>query len=262
MEVRAEGADIRIVYSPLDSLKIAKENKDKKVVFFSAGFETTSPSTAATVSEAERMGIPNFYLYSVHKVVPPALEALLLSEDVRIDGFILPGHVSTIIGTSPYKFIPEKYLIPCAVTGFEANDILSGIAMLLKQMIEGKVSVEVEYKSVVKEEGNPKAIRFIDDFFEISDSYWRGIGMIPGSGLRLRDRWKHRDAEVVFDLEVPDIAEPKGCMCGLVLRGIKMPSECPLFAKVCNPDKPVGACMVSSEGSCAAYYRYRDVLES
>jgi hydrogenase expression/formation protein HypD len=261
MEVRAEGADIRIVYSPLDSLKIAKENKDKKVVFFSAGFETTSPSTAATVSEAERMGIPNFYLYSVHKVVPPALEALLLSEDVRIDGFILPGHVSTIIGTSPYKFIPEKYLIPCAVTGFEANDILSGIAMLLKQMIEGKVSVEVEYKSVVKEEGNPKAIRFIDDFFEISDSYWRGIGMIPGSGLRLRDRWKHRDAEVVFDLEVPDISEPKGCMCGLVLRGIKMPSECPLFAKVCNPDKPVGACMVSSEGSCAAYYRYRDVLE-
>jgi hydrogenase expression/formation protein HypD len=262
MEVRAEGADIRIVYSPLDSLKIAKENKDKKVVFFSAGFETTSPSTAATVSEAERMGIPNFYLYSVHKVVPPALEALLLSEDVRIDGFILPGHVSTIIGTSPYKFIPEKYLIPCAVTGFEANDILSGIAMLLKQMIEGKVSVEVEYKSVVKEEGNPKAIRFIDDFFEISDSYWRGIGMIPGSGLRLRDKWKHRNAEVVFDLEVPDIAEPKGCMCGLVLRGIKMPSECPLFAKVCNPDKPVGACMVSSEGSCAAYYRYRDVLES
>jgi hydrogenase expression/formation protein HypD len=262
MEVRAEGADIRIVYSPLDSLKIARENKDKKVVFFSAGFETTSPSTAATVSEAERMGIPNFYLYSVHKVVPPALEALLLSEDVRIDGFILPGHVSTIIGTSPYKFIPEKYLIPCAVTGFEANDILSGIAMLLKQMIEGKVSVEVEYKSVVKEEGNPKAIRFIDDFFEISDSYWRGIGMIPGSGLRLRDRWQHRNAEVVFDLEVPDIAEPKGCMCGLVLRGIKMPSECPLFAKVCNPDKPVGACMVSSEGSCAAYYRYRDILES
>jgi hydrogenase expression/formation protein HypD len=262
MDVRAEGADIRIVYSPLDSLKIARENKEKKVVFFSAGFETTAPSTAATVSEAERMGIPNFYLYSVHKVVPPALEALLLGEDVRIDGFILPGHVSTIIGTSPYKFIPEKYLIPCAVTGFEANDILSGIAMLLKQMIEGKVSVEVEYKSVVKEEGNPKAIRFIDDFFEISDSYWRGIGMIPGSGLRLRDKWKHRNAEVVFDLEVPDIAEPKGCMCGLVLRGIKMPSECPLFAKVCNPDKPVGACMVSSEGSCAAYYRYRDVLES
>ena len=261
MEVRAEGADIRIVYSPLDSLKIAKENPGKKVVFFSAGFETTAPSAAATVSEAERMGIPNFFLYSVHKVVPPALEALLLSDDVRIDGFILPGHVSTIIGTKPYRFISEKYSIPCAVTGFSANDILGGIAMLLKQTIEGKASVEVEYKTVVREEGNPKAVKFIEDVFEPCDSYWRGIGIIPGSGLKLRKSWKHRDAEAVFTLEVPDIAEPKGCMCGLVLRGVKMPSECPLFAKVCNPDKPVGACMVSSEGSCAAYYRYRGVLE-
>ncbi len=261
MEVRAEGADIRIVYSPLDSLKIAKENPGKKVVFFSAGFETTAPSAAATVSEAVRMGIPNFFLYSVHKVVPPALEALLLSDDVRIDGFILPGHVSTIIGTKPYRFISEKYSIPCAVTGFDANDILGGIAMLLKQTIEGKASVEVEYKTVVREEGNPKAVKFIEDVFEPCDSYWRGIGIIPGSGLKLRKSWKHRDAEAVFTLEVPDIAEPRGCMCGLVLRGVKLPSECPLFAKVCNPDKPVGACMVSSEGSCAAYYRYRGVLE-
>jgi hydrogenase expression/formation protein HypD len=262
MEVRAEGADIRIVYSPLDSLKIARENKDKKVVFFSAGFETTAPSAAATVSEAERMGIPNFYLYSVHKVVPPALEALLVAEDVRIDGFILPGHVSTIIGTRPYRFIPEKYSIPCAVTGFGAEDIFGGIAMLLKQIIEDKVSVEVEYKTVVKEQGNPKAVQFIEEIFEPCDSYWRGIGIIPGSGLRLRDKWAHRDVEKVYHLEVPEIAEPKGCMCGLVLRGVKMPSECPLFAKVCNPDKPVGACMVSSEGSCAAYYRYRALLES
>ncbi|MGO9379600.1 MAG: hydrogenase formation protein HypD [Dissulfurispiraceae bacterium] len=262
MEVRAEGADIRIVYSPLDSLKIARENLNKKVVFFSAGFETTAPSAAATVCEAERMGISNFYLYSVHKVVPPALEALLLSDDVRIDGFILPGHVSTIIGTKPYHFIAEKYSIPCAVTGFAANDILGGIAMLLKQTIEAKASVEVEYKTVVKEEGNPKAVKFIEDVFEPSDSYWRGIGMIPDSGLKLNKSWGHRDAERVFTLEVPDISEPKGCMCGLVLRGIKMPSECPLFAKVCNPDKPVGACMVSSEGSCAAYYRYLGVLES
>lgn len=262
MEVKAEGADIRIVYSPLDSLKIAKENPGKKIVFFSAGFETTAPSAAATVSEAERQGIPNFYLYSVHKVVPPALEALLLSDDVRIDGFILPGHVSTIIGTRPYKFIPEKYSIACAVTGFDANDILGGISMLLKQIIEGKASVEVEYKTVVKEEGNPRAVGFIEDVFEPSDSYWRGIGTIPGSGLKLKNKWGHRDAEKVFSLKVPEVSEPKGCMCGLVLRGIKMPSECPLFAKVCNPDKPVGACMVSSEGSCAAYYRYRDVLEN
>ena len=261
MEVRAEGSDIRIVYSPLDSLKIAKDNPGKKVVFFSAGFETTAPSAAATVSEAERMGIPNFFLYSVHKVVPPALEALLLSDDVRIDGFILPGHVSTIIGTKPYQLISEKYSIPCAVTGFGADDILGGIAMLLKQTIEGKASVEVEYKTVVKEEGNPKALKFIEDVFETADSYWRGIGTIPGSGLKLRSSWKHRDAEKIFTLEVPNISEPKGCMCGLVLRGVKIPSECPLFAKVCNPDKPVGACMVSSEGSCAAYYRYRGVLE-
>ncbi len=260
-EAKAEGADIRIVYSPLDSLKIAKENKDKKVVFFSAGFETTAPSAAATVSEADRQGIPNFYLFSVHKVVPPALEALLVGDGVRIDGFILPGHVSTIIGTKPYKFIPEKYNVPCAVTGFEARDILSGIAILLKQIMEGKASVEIEYKTVVKEEGNPKAMQFIDDIFEPADSNWRGIGVIPGSGLKLRDKWKHRDAEKVFSLDVPEIAEPRGCQCGLVLRGIKMPNECPLFAKICTPDKPVGACMVSSEGSCAAYYRYRAVLE-
>ncbi|HMK60317.1 MAG TPA: hydrogenase formation protein HypD [Dissulfurispiraceae bacterium] len=261
MEVKAEGADIRIVYSPLDSLKIARDNPSKKVVFFSAGFETTAPSAAATVSEAERVGIPNFYIYSVHKVVPPALEALLLSDDVRIDGFILPGHVSTIIGTKPYKFIPDRYSIPCAVTGFDANDIFGGIAMLLKQTLDRKALVEVEYKTVVKEEGNPKAVKFIEEIFEPADSYWRGIGVIQGSGLKLRKSWEHRDAEKVFDLAIPDASEPKGCMCGLVLRGIKMPSDCPLFAKACTPDKPVGACMVSSEGSCAAYYRYRDVLE-
>jgi hydrogenase expression/formation protein HypD len=261
MEARAEGADIRIVYSPLDSLKIAADNRNKKVVFFAAGFETTSPLTAATVSEAERLGIENFFLFSVHKVVPPAIDALLSSGEVRIDGFILPGHVSTIIGITPYRFITEKYSIPGVVTGFDANDILGGIALLLKQILAGRAAIEVEYKSVVKEEGNPKALAFIHEIFEPSDSFWRGIGVIPDSGLRLRDRWKHRDAERIFELQVPDIAEPEGCMCGLVLRGMKMPNECPLFAEVCTPDTPVGACMVSSEGSCAAFYRYRTVLE-
>jgi hydrogenase expression/formation protein HypD len=260
MDARAEGADIRIVYSPLDSLKIASDNRNKKVVFFAAGFETTSPLTAATVSEAARLGIENFYLFSSHKVVPPAIHALLASGEVRIDGFILPGHVSAIIGTEPYRFITDKYSIPCVVTGFEANDILGGIALLLRQILAGKAAVEVEYKSVVKEEGNPKALQFIHEIFEPSDSYWRGIGVIPDSGLRLRDRWKHRDAERVFELQVPDIAEPEGCMCGLVLRGMKTPDECPLFAECCTPDNPVGACMVSSEGSCAAFYRYRTVL--
>jgi len=261
MDARAEGADIRIVYSPLDSLKIASDNRNKKVVFFAAGFETTSPLTAATVSEAERLGIENFYLFSVHKVVPPAIHALLASGEVRIDGFILPGHVSAIIGTGPYRFITEKYSIPCVVTGFEPNDILGGIVLLLRQILAGKAAVEVEYKSVVKDEGNPKAVQFIHEIFEPCDSYWRGIGVIPDSGLRLRDRWKHRDAERVFELQVPDIAEPEGCMCGFVLRGMKTPDECPLFAEGCTPDNPVGACMVSSEGSCAAFYRYRAVLE-
>jgi hydrogenase expression/formation protein HypD len=259
---RAEGADIRIMYSPLDSLKVARDNRNKKVVFFAAGFETTSPLTAATVSEAERLGIDNFYLFSVHKVVPPAIHALLASGEVRIDGFILPGHVSTIIGTVPYRFITEKYAIPCAVTGFEANDILGGIVLLLKQILAGKAAVEVEYKSVVREEGNPKALQFIHEIFESSDSYWRGIGVIPGSGLSLRDRWKDRDAGRVFELQVPDIAEPAGCMCGLVLQGMKMPDECPLFAESCTPDNPVGACMVSAEGSCAAFYRFRAVPEA
>jgi hydrogenase expression/formation protein HypD len=196
----------------------------------------------------------------VHKVVPPAIDALLSSGEVKIEGFLLPGHVSTIIGTTPYQFIVDKYSIPCAVTGFGAEDILSGIALLLKQTIKGKAEIEVEYKSVVKPEGNPKAVEFINEVFEPGDSNWRGIGMIPGSGLRLRDKWKHRDAEKVFDLKVPDIPEPAGCMCGQVLKGIMLPNECPLFAEVCTPDKPVGACMVSSEGSCAAYYRYRPVL--
>jgi hydrogenase expression/formation protein HypD len=260
MDARAEGADVRIVYSPLDSLKIACENRDKKIVFFAAGFETTSPLTAATVTAAEQQEVPNFYLFSVHKTVPPAIDALLSSGEVKIDGFILPGHVSTIIGTKPYQFIADKYSIPCAVTGFGAEDILGGIALLLKQIIKDKAEIEVEYKSVVKAEGNPKAVEFIKGIFEPDDSYWRGIGMIPGSGLRLRDKWRHRDAEKVFDLKVPCLAEPASCMCGQVLKGIMMPDECPLFAGVCTPDKPVGACMVSSEGSCAAYYRFRTVF--
>ncbi|MDX9714190.1 MAG: hydrogenase formation protein HypD [Dissulfurispiraceae bacterium] len=257
-EIKAEGADIRIVYSPLDSLKIAKENPLKKVVFFGAGFETTTPAAAGTLAEADRLGIENFYLYSVHKVVPPALELLLQSDDVRIDGFILPGHVSTIIGTRPYNFIPQKYDIPCAVTGFDAPDILASIAMLMSQTVSGRASVEIQYKKVVNEIGNPNAVEYMKKYFEPVDAYWRGIGTLPGSGLRIRDEWRRRDAEVLFDLsEVPDYPEPKGCMCGLVLRGVKLPSECNLFAKACTPERPIGACMVSTEGSCAAYYKFR-----
>jgi hydrogenase expression/formation protein HypD len=260
-EEKPEGADIRVVYSPLDCLNIAKENGNKKVVFFSAGFETTTPSVAGTLFEAESQKIDNFYVYSVNKLVPPALDILLQSDDVNIDGFILPGHVSTIIGIHPYGFIAEKYKKPCVITGFKAEDILIGIAMLLKQVAEGRAAVEIQYKSVVTETGNQKAMEFINEFFEPCDSYWRGIGSLPNSGLRLREKYKHRDAEFVFDIDAPDAPEPKGCQCGLVLRGIKIPSECPLFGKACTPEKPVGACMVSTEGSCAAYYKYNSQIQ-
>lgn len=255
-EAKANGADIRIVYTPLDCFKIMKDNCGKKVIFFSAGFETTAPSIAATVFEAERLRMDNFYIYSAHKLIPPAIEILLQSNDAKIDGFILPGHVSAIIGTEPYKFIPKKYSIPCVIVGFSADDILTGIAMLLMQIIKDRPAAEIQYKSVVKEDGNQRALDFINKYFEPSDSYWRGIGLIEKSGLKLQKKWRHRDAEAVFSVDVPDYPEPQGCQCGSVLRGIKAPSECPLFAELCTPEKPIGACMVSTEGSCAAYYKY------
>lgn len=256
-EAKAEGANIRAVYSSMDCLKIAAENKDKKIVFFSAGFETTSPAIAGTIFEAEKAGINNFFIYSVHKLVPPALDVLLQAGEAKIDGFLLPGHVSTIIGTGPYKSICDKYKKSCVITGFSADDILAGITMLLNQIAEGRAAVEIQYKSVVTEAGNPKAIEFINKYFEPADSYWRGIGLLPRSGIRLRDKYKHRDAEFVFDIKVDEVQEPKGCLCGLVLRSVKIPSECPLFGKSCTPEKPVGACMVSTEGSCAAYYKFQ-----
>ena len=258
-ETKAEGADIRVLYSPIDALKIASENKDKKIVFFATGFETTSPSVAATLFEAEKRGISNFYIYSVHKLVPPALDALLGSGEVKIDGFILPGHVSTIIGSKPYNFITEKYLKPSVITGFEAGDILQGINMLLEQIASNRAEVEIQYKKVVREEGNPKAVALINEYFEPCDAYWRGIGTIPLSGLKLREKYKHRDINSVIKIETLFISgpqEPKGCSCGEILKGIKTPDECPLFAGVCTPENPVGACMVSTEGSCAAYYKY------
>ncbi|MDP1759511.1 MAG: hydrogenase formation protein HypD [Thermodesulfovibrionales bacterium] len=258
-EAKADGADIRVLYSPIDALKIASENKDKKIVFFATGFETTSPSVAATLFEAGRKGINNFYIYSVHKLVPPALDALLGSGEVKIDGFIMPGHVSTIIGTRPYEFIAEKYHKPSVITGFDAGDILQGINMLLEQIASNRAEVEIQYKKVVREEGNPKAVALINEYFEPCDAYWRGIGTIPLSGLKLREKYKHRDINSVIKIETSFISgpqEPKGCSCGEILKGIKTPDECPLFAGVCTPENPVGACMVSTEGSCAAYYKY------
>jgi hydrogenase expression/formation protein HypD len=255
-QAHADGADIRVVYSPIDALKLASENWEKKVVFFATGFETTSPSVAGTLLEGGRSGINNFYIYSAHKLVPPALKALLNSDDVKVDGFILPGHVSTIIGSTPYEFITSDYRIPSVITGFDAEDILQGIMMLLDQIASRRAEVEIQYSRVVRKEGNQKAISILNEYFEPCDAQWRGIGTIPRSGLKLREKVKSRDVKSIFDIDIPDSQEPKSCLCGKVLRGVKIPTDCLLFGKTCTPEHPVGACMVSTEGSCAAYYKY------
>ncbi len=259
-QAQAEGANIKIVYSPIDALKLAMENKDKNIVFFATGFETTSPSIAGTIFEAEKKGVNNFYIYSTHKLVPPALKALLASGDVRVDGLILPGHVSTIIGSNPYEFIASDYKVPSVVTGFEADDIIEGILLILEQIASNRASIKIQYVRAVTKEGNKKALSILNEYFEPCDANWRGIGIIPMSGLRLKNKYSRWDVTNVFTIDVPDSQEPKACQCGLVLRGIKIPTDCPLFGRTCTPERPVGACMVSSEGSCAAYYKYGNLL--
>jgi len=256
-DARTEGADVRVFYSPMDALRFAMESASREVVFFATGFETTSPLIAATVAEAERHNVRNFSIYSAHKLVPPALMALLISPDVAVDGFILPGHVSTIIGRKPYEFIAEEYKRPAVITGFDASDIIEGILMLLRQISEERAEVEIQYRRVVRESGNPKALSMLNEYFEPFDAYWRGIGTIQKSGLKLRERFQRFDALRRFNPDVPYYPEPEACSCGDVLRGVKIPSECPLFGSKCTPESPVGACMVSTEGSCAAYYKYR-----
>jgi hydrogenase expression/formation protein HypD len=256
-EARAAGADVRIVYSPLDALTLAAKNPSREVVFFATGFETTSPLVAGTIKEAERRGVANFSIFSVHKTVPPALAALLGSGEVQVDGFILPGHVCTVTGTAPFEFLPAQFGKAAVVTGFAAGDILSGIALLLAQLAAGRPRVEIQYTSVVRPEGNPRAREILGEFFEPADAHWRGIGTIPGSGLELRPAFAHRDAVRKFGLERPEVPDPAACQCGAVLKGIKSPPDCKLFGKACTPDRPIGACMVSSEGSCAAYYKYQ-----
>lgn len=257
-DARSRGADVRIFYSPMDSLRLATESPEREVVFFATGFETTSPLIAATVTEAEKRGIQNFSIYAVHKLVPPALRALLDSPDVQVDGFILPGHVSTIIGMKPYEFMVSGYGKPGVITGFDAGDIIEGILMILIQLVQKRARIEIQYRKVVRPEGNSRAVSVIEEVFEPADAYWRGIGTIPGSGLRLRERFGRFDALKKFSPSVPDYPEPAACSCGDVLRGVKIPLECPLFGTACSPENPVGACMVSTEGSCAAYYRYGD----
>ncbi|MDO8886330.1 hydrogenase formation protein HypD [Candidatus Oleimmundimicrobium sp.] len=260
-EKSADGADIRVVYSTLDALKIAKNNPDKKVVFFAVGFETTAPTIALSILEAERQGIKNYFIYSVHKMVPPAMAALLNLGEVKLDGFICPGHVSAIIGSKPYEFIARDHKISCVIAGFEPIDILQSISMLVKQVENGEAKVEIGYKRGVSSLGNTKAQEVMKKVFEACDAEWRGIGVIPESGLSLRTNFEGFDASKIFDVDVPPTKEHLGCSCGEILRGVKLPYDCKLFGKACTPENPIGPCMVSTEGSCAAYYRYGEVVD-
>ncbi len=255
-QVRATGADIRVVYSVLDALRIAEDNPRKSVVFFGVGFETTAPTTAGAVIEAERRGIDNFFFLSVHKLIPPAMKALLDSDEVHIDGFICPGHVSTIIGSQPYEFIPREYGIPCVIAGFEPLDILQAIDRLLEQINAEEPRVVIQYRRAVRKEGNPTALKYLSTVFEVTDTCWRGIGIIPESGLKLDQLYKRFDAEYAFKIAFRPPKEAPDCRCGDILRGVSMPRECRLFAKVCTPEHPVGPCMVSTEGTCSAWYLY------
>jgi hydrogenase expression/formation protein HypD len=262
---KSHAADVRMVYSPLDALNLAERHPEKSVVFFAIGFETTAPSAAVAVLKAKAWGLTNFSILSNHVLLPPMLQAMLDAPDVRIDGFIGPGHVSTIIGSQPYGFIAEQYGKPFVVSGFEPIDLLQSILMLARQLDQGRADVEIQYTRAVRETGNTTALQAMDEVFEPSDARWRGMGSVPASGLRVRDAYAAWDAEARFpDLDVGDVEDPKSCECGDVVRGAKKPWDCRIFGTVCTPQTPVGACMISSEGACAAYYKYgrlRDARE-
>ncbi|HEB73954.1 MAG TPA: hydrogenase formation protein HypD [Candidatus Desulfofervidus auxilii] len=256
---RANGANVRVVYSSYDALNLALKYPDKKVIFLGVGFETTAPTVAATILEAKRQNISNFFVFSAHKLIPPAMDVLASDPDLKIDGFICPGHVSVIIGAKPYFKLANDYHIPCVITGFEPIDILQGILMLVRQIEQREAKVEIQYKRAVRPEGNPKALGVMYSVFTPCDAKWRGIGLIPKSGLKFKDNFSIYDACLHFDTQVDVIKEPPGCKCGEILKGMLIPPQCPLFGKKCTPIHPIGPCMVSSEGSCAAYFKYRDL---
>jgi hydrogenase expression/formation protein HypD len=257
LEAKARGADVRIVYSPLDALALAEAEPDREVVFFGVGFETTAPAIALTLIEARERGVENFSVFCNHVLVSPALRAILDSPDTEIDGFVGPGHVSTVIGTRPYDFIPREYGRPVVVAGFEPTDILQAIARLLHQLREGRAEVENQYGRVVRDGGNPAALAALEQVFTVREDFeWRGLGVILHSGFRIGPDFADWDAENRFTVPGARIEDPKACRCGDVLRGMAKPYECGVFGTACTPEKPLGTCMVSSEGACAAYYAY------
>jgi hydrogenase expression/formation protein HypD len=255
-EARSRGARVEVVYSTLDALKLAAENPGKNVVFFGVGFETTAPTVAAALMQARASGLKNFFVLSVHKVVPPALQALCAAPELAVDAFLCPGHVSAIIGPGAYQPLASEHGIPCVIAGFEPADILQSLTMLAAQLAEGRADVEVQYTRGVRPEGNPAAVELMNSVFTPSDAEWRGLGVIPGSGLKLRPEYAEFDAVTRFPVDTSYSTEPKGCICGSILTGRKIPPDCALFGRSCTPDHPVGPCMVSSEGTCAAYHQY------
>jgi hydrogenase expression/formation protein HypD len=259
--LKSRGADIRVVYSPIDALKIARANPDKKVVFFAIGFETTAPGNAMAVWQARKQGIKNFSVLVSHVLVPPAIASILQSPLNRVQGFLGPGHVCTVMGYREYEPIAERFHVPIVITGFEPLDILQGVLMTVQQLEQGRWEVENQYPRVVKREGNLVAQDLVNQVFEIGDRKWRGVGSIPKSGYKLRYEFRDHDAERIFEVEEIDTKEPDICISGLVLRGVKKPHDCPAFGTLCTPEHPLGATMVSAEGACAAYFAYGRHLE-
>ena len=255
-KVKSEGADVRMVYSPLEALKLARENPDKEVVFFAVGFETTAPGNAMAVHQAAKEGLTNFSELVSHVLVPPAMEALLSSPANRVQAYLAAGHVCTVMGWNEYIPISKKYKVPIVPTGFEPVDILQGVLFAVQQLEDGRYDIENQYTRVVKAEGNIPAQKIIYDVFEITDRKWRGIGIIPGSGYKLSEKYRAYDASLKFKVGHIESQESSVCISGIILQGLKKPPQCPAFGKECTPEHPLGATMVSSEGACAAYYRY------
>ncbi len=255
-EASSEGAKVDVVYSPMDALALAEKHPDELLVFLGVGFETTTPTVAATIMAAKLRKIDNFVVFSTQKVMPPPLHALLSDPDLQIDGLLCPGHVSSIIGAEAYLELAENYKLPCVVAGFEVADILQALILLARQVATGRSEVENAYTRVVSWQGNPRARKVVDEVFEPLDTPWRGLGIIEKSGLAIRKEYQEFDAEKRLNLTIRDVPEPKGCLCGQILKGICTPPECPLYGSRCTTANPVGPCMVSSEGTCAAYYKY------
>jgi hydrogenase expression/formation protein HypD len=253
---RAAGADIRTVYSPLDALAIAQQNPDNKIIFLAVGFETTSPTIAGTIVEAEQRNVSNFFISCAHKRIPPAMQLLVEDPELHIDGFICPAHVSAIIGSAAYEFLAQDYAKPCVITGFEPLDVLQGILMLLQQILDNKPQVETQYSRVVKHQGNTTALKLVAEVFVNTDSLWRGLGLVSESGLALSGAYARYNAESVFTVNAEEEREHSGCLCGEVIKGKIEPEACGLFRNICTPVNPVGPCMVSQEGTCATHYKY------